>query len=190
MTTTQTNDLQRYGAWFDVRVLDAGHRYELGSLDGEHHQTLQFVKRCDLERPWRYPGNTNSHPGATIQIVIRALLDRVSYLQGQIWCLENWIITKMLQLSLWLLEIRAARRHGLTYWHGLRFAAQAPICGTCGHTTCEHGCSCPKCHKQGVFIRERPFHDGSGKVFMCSTDGCENHRLYFYPAKRETRTSG
>jgi hypothetical protein len=41
--------------------------------------------------------------------------------------------------------------------------------------------TCPKCGKPGVFIRERPFTDGSGKVYMCMTDGCENQRLYFYP---------
>lgn len=41
--------------------------------------------------------------------------------------------------------------------------------------------SCRKCGNPGVFIRDRGFADGSGKVFMCNTDGCENHGLYFYP---------
>lgn len=145
MTPHETSELQQErdgvigsSACLGVRVLDAGHRYELGSLDGEHPQTLQFVKRCDAEKPWRFPGNTNSYPGATLQMVIRALLDRVAYLQQQIWCPENLVITKLLQLTLWLLEARAARRHKRTYWHGLRYAAQSPLCLACGHTTCEH----------------------------------------------------
>jgi len=126
------------GGCLGVRVLDAGHRYQLGSLDGEYPQTLQFVKRCDMEKPWRFPGNTNSYAGATLQMVIRVLLDRIDYLQQQIWCPENWLITKLLQLTIWLLEIRAARRHKRSYWHGLRYAAESPLCKTCGHTTCEH----------------------------------------------------
>ncbi len=119
-------------------VLDAGHKYELDSLDGDHGQILQFVKRCDREKPWRYPGNVNSYPGATLQMVIRVLLDRLAYLQWQIWCPENWIIIKLLQCSIWLLELRAARRHRRMYWHGLRYVVHAPICRTCGHTTCDH----------------------------------------------------
>lgn len=114
-----------------VRTLDAGHLYELGSLDGQCQQTLRFVKRCDLSNPKRYHGNTNSYPGATLQIVVRALLARVGYLQGQIWCPENWIAAKLMQTAVWLWEFRAARRHGRSYWHGLRFATEAPICGKC-----------------------------------------------------------
>lgn len=40
---------------------------------------------------------------------------------------------------------------------------------------------CPKCGKPGTFIRERPFADGSGRVFMCSTPKCPSDGLYFYP---------
>lgn len=119
-------------------VIDAGHAYDLASLDGEYSQTLTFVKRCDPERPWMFPGNTNAYPGATLQIVIRVLIDRIDYLQKQVWCPENSISTKLLQLVLWLLEFRAARRHGLAYFHGLRFASRAYICRECGHTECEH----------------------------------------------------
>jgi len=121
-----------------IEILDAGHKYSLASLDGEHTQIIQFVKRCDAVKPWRFPGNTNSYPGTTLQIVIRALLDRVAYLQHQIWCPENWLIMKLLQATVWLLEFRAARRHKFGYWHGLKYAAQSPICRECGHTVCEH----------------------------------------------------
>lgn len=45
-------------------------------------------------------------------------------------------------------------------------------------------CNCPKCGNLGKFIRERPFPDRSGKVFMCETEGCEYYRLYFYPHQK------
>jgi hypothetical protein len=119
-------------------VLDAGHRYELFSLDGAHQQELRFVKRFDLGRPWRFPGNFNGYSGTTLQSVIRVLIDRLLYLQNQIWSVENVAIIKLLRLSLWALEFRAARRHGRSYWHGIRFAATAPMCPECGHTVCNH----------------------------------------------------
>ena len=121
-----------------IEVIDAGHRYDLASIDGLTGNRLQFVKRCDLKNPARFPGNLNAYPGTTMQIVIRVVLDRIQYLQNQIWCPENAVITKLLQAALWLLEFRAARRHKRSYWHGLKFAAEAPICTVCGHTVCEH----------------------------------------------------
>jgi len=121
-----------------IEILDPGHLYKLGSIDGQYPQVLQFVKRYDPQNPWKFPGNNNCYPGTTLQIVIRALLDRIKYLQNQVWCLENSIIKKLLQLTLWLLEIRAARRHKRSYWHGLRFAAESSICMICGHTVCDH----------------------------------------------------
>src|SRR5687768_16784057 len=95
-----------------MRVLDKGHEYELGSLDGDYVQRLRFVKRYDPVDPSKFPGNVNSYPGTTLQMVIRALLNRVRYLQGQKWCVENVLITFFLRASVWLLELRAARRHG------------------------------------------------------------------------------
>ena len=142
----------RSGALLGVRVLDAGHRYELNSLDGEYPQVLQFVKRHDAENPQRFPGNTSSNPGTTLQMVLRTLLDRVGYLQRQIWCPENWLITKLLQVTIWILEARAARRHGKGYWHGLAYASESPICRECGHTQCEHA-STPNAELRGRHVQ-------------------------------------
>lgn len=121
-----------------MQVIDPGHHYELATLDGGFPQQLVFVKRHSVEEPWRYPGNYESHPGTTLQNVMRALLERLRYLQGQIWAPENALIIGGLRLSLWLLEFRAARRHNRSYWHGLRFAEHAPMCAKCGHTDCRH----------------------------------------------------
>ena len=121
-----------------ITIIDPGHKYRLLSLDGDKYQELTFVKRCDLENPNRFPGNYTSYPGTTLQSVIRCLLDRMIYLQGQIYSIENVIIIYCLKMSLWLLEFRAARRHKKWYWHGLNFAATKSMCFTCGHTICEH----------------------------------------------------
>jgi len=93
---------------------------------------------CDSLNPERFPGNTNSYPGTTLQSVIRCLTNRVRYLQNQVWAIENVIILFLLRSCLWLLEFRAARRHHGFYWHGLDYAELHPMCSTCGHTQCEH----------------------------------------------------
>lgn len=121
-----------------MKVIDRGHIYELASLDGGAPQTLVFVKRFDPKDPSRFPGNFNAHPGTTLQNVIRALLERMRYLQGQIWCVENFIGIPLLRIVLWLLEFRAGRRHGKFYVHRLKFSEVAPMCQNCGHTDCKH----------------------------------------------------
>lgn len=122
------------------QVVDPGHMYTLPSFDWkdghQKRQVLTFVKRCDIHNPSRYPGNKGSYPGTTLQMVIRALLDRVQYLQKQKWCIENVMVSFLLMLLLWMLEERAARRHGLMYLHGLHFASYEPVCLKCGHTIC------------------------------------------------------
>lgn len=121
-----------------MKILDPGHKYELSSLDGDLSQTIQFVKRHDPVNPNRFPGNTNSYPGVTVQMVLRVLLDRTQYLQNQIWCVENYFIMKFIRAILWLFEFRAARRHGKFYFHSLKFASESKMCVKCGHTLCEH----------------------------------------------------
>lgn len=119
-------------------IYDRGHSYTLASLDGDQTQRLQFVKRFDKDDPGKYPGNTSAYSGTTLQIVLRVLLDRVRYLQGQKWCIENALVRVCLMMAIWLLEFRAARRHGIWYLRGLWFASHEPICEKCGHTVCEH----------------------------------------------------
>jgi hypothetical protein len=119
-------------------IIDPGHQYMLPSLDGYYPQRLTFVKRCDLANPARFPGNKDAYPGTTVQMVVRTLLDRLRYLQGQHWCLENVGVIFALRSVLWLMEFRAARRHGRRYFKSLSYAENAPLCPECGHTICEH----------------------------------------------------
>jgi hypothetical protein len=120
-----------------VKIIDPGHRYELSSLDGDYRQELTFVKRCDRLNPGKYPGNTDSYPGTTIQEVLRALIDRLNYVHNQIPCLENQFIVSMLRQCLYLLEVRAKRRKGKV----LEPPETEPIesletCTSCGHVVC------------------------------------------------------
>lgn len=119
-------------------VLDRGHKYELLTLDGITYQELTFVKRCDLTNPKKFPGNINSYPGTTVQSVVRCLLERMRYLQNQIWSLENVFVILFFRIILWLMEFRGARRHRKLYLKSLTFAEVTPMCPTCGHTFCDH----------------------------------------------------
>lgn len=119
------------------KVIDPGHIYELFTLDGELLQTLTFVKRHDPEHPERFPGNTNSHPGTTLQSVIRCLLDRVQYLNNQIPHQNNFTLIVYLERCLWLLEERAAERHGFSFELRPEDMAVMPMCPHCGHVVCK-----------------------------------------------------
>lgn len=93
-----------------MEVLDPGHKYRLFTLDGKSDVILTFVKRCDP--PNKYPGNSDSYPGTTIQDVLRCLIDRIQYLDLQKFNPINQQIIGLLRLSIWLLEIRAAENKG------------------------------------------------------------------------------
>lgn len=117
-------------------VKDPGHVYELPHLDGEGSQTLTFVKRHDPAHPKRFPGNSNSHPGTTLQAVIRAMLERVEYLQNQIPHKNNLGVQVRLLEILWLLEDRAAERHGYDFDFRVGDMDKMPMCPHCGHVVC------------------------------------------------------
>ncbi len=117
-----------------MQVIDPGHKYCLLTLDGDFEQTLTFVKRCDLAHPEKYPGNFDAYAGTTLQSVLRACCERVRYLQNQIPCWNNTLILRLLQISIWLLERRAAKRHKRPYAHGLTYAEKQAMCPKCGHT--------------------------------------------------------
>lgn len=117
-------------------VVDAGHTYNLLTLDGDLEQTLTFVKRFDPTNPSRFPGNTNAYPGTTMQSVIRCLIERIDYLQGQIPHVNNLEVRDNLLESLWLLEQRAAERHGYPFMISQDEAYSLPMCQHCGHVIC------------------------------------------------------
>jgi len=125
-----------------MKVIDPGHEYELNQLDVDPKagivlsNRLIFVKR---EGP-KYPGNIGAHEGTNIQEVCRALIDRLKYLDNQIHDDRN--ITSIIKLRhvIWLLEDRAAERHGrgfdISYYNIETF----PTCPNCGHIGCQQYC--------------------------------------------------
>lgn len=133
-----------------MKVIDPGHLYELDMLDVNPtefpwQQTLQFVKRIGPG----YPGNEGKpEAGTNCQEVIRVLIDRVKYLNGQIPSEYNDNILFGLRYALNAFEARAAERHGRN-WNVTRakYAEQHiehwPTCPHCGHIDCEGACARP-----------------------------------------------
>lgn len=116
-----------------MRVLDPGHVYILDSLDGDAPQTIAFVKREGA----RYPGNVGSHPGITVQEILRACMDRLEYVNEQIPCYETQAASGLLAAAALMLEVRAKRVKGkVLEADSIGHALALPICATCGHIDC------------------------------------------------------
>lgn len=125
-----------------MKILDAGHLYELANLDEvDGFQHLQFVKRDDP--PKKYPGNKGHYPGVNIQEVLRVLIDRTKYLKDQAQQLgdinsevEDQKIIRYLRECIIILEIRAHRKHGSVLPSLIPRMETYPACETCGHILC------------------------------------------------------
>lgn len=156
-----------------MRVIDPGHVYELAYLDTNPENPasgqLSFVKR---EGPG-YSGNRGHHAGTNLQEVLRAMIERVKYLDRQVPHVNNIGILVNLRHSLWLLELRAAERHGrafdLSWGEGIE---DHPTCPLCGHIGCKGDCKshepkdtgftpCWDEHASGHICQRRKGHDGS-----------------------------
>lgn len=120
-----------------MKILDAGHAYELDSLDGGSPIDLWFVKR----EGENFPFNSGNRPGTNCQEVLRALIDRCRYLNNQKPCAETEAIIGCLETALLLFELRAARRHGRTLClQQLQELMCARVCKKCLHVGCTGGC--------------------------------------------------
>lgn len=123
-----------------MKVLDPGHDYELAHLDGDGVSFLTFVKR----EGEGYPGNVGHWEGTNLQEVLRALIDRVRYLDGQICHRRNGTVLRALQIAMWELEARAAERHDrYSDFIGAHDVSQIEgygTCPTCGHVGCDESC--------------------------------------------------
>lgn len=118
-----------------MKVIDPGHKFQLDSLDGDFYQELRFVKR----EGEKFPGNIGSYSSTTLQEVIRALISRIEYLDGQISCWQNEQILEKLKKCLYLLEYRAAQRHNrtLSYKDEKNLVSGEGKCLICGHLGCK-----------------------------------------------------
>jgi hypothetical protein len=111
--------------------------YQLKVIDGTptEEQLLVFVKR---EGP-KFPGNVGSHPGTNIQEVLRAVLERLSYLDKQEHDDRNTLVAGYIGYAIYYLEERAANRHGRTPPNKLE-AVIGEVCLKCGHVGCQETC--------------------------------------------------
>jgi hypothetical protein len=119
-----------------MKIIDPGHVYDLQNLDGPSTSTLYFVKR---EGPG-YPGNVGHHEGTNMQEVLRALIDRLKYVNGQAPDNRNALSIAHLRTTLWLLEDRAADRHGRELNVDMLGIELLPTCPKCGHLGCVGAC--------------------------------------------------
>lgn len=123
-----------------MKIIDAGHCYDLERLDvedGPRYSRLTFVKR----EGDNFPFNDGHYTGTNCQEVLRALIDRTKYLNNQKPCMETEAALGCLEAALALYEVRAARRHGrhidMTTTSQL---VSANTCNKCKHIGCTGGC--------------------------------------------------
>jgi hypothetical protein len=126
-----------------LKTLDPGHIYALDMLDidSDERQSMEmltFVKRQGA----RYPGNVSHYPGTNCQEVIRALIDRIKFLDGQVPDSRNQPIIRHLRETLWLFESRAAQAYGrvLPPLNELECIEEEPTCPGCAHIRCGGEC--------------------------------------------------
>jgi hypothetical protein len=118
-----------------MKVLEPGHLYELKCLDGRDLHWLRFVKRIGPG----YPGNEPpAYSGTTMQEVLRALIERSEYVNGQVPCVETESAIGLLRSALVLFEIRAKRVKGkhLTV-RAVEDVIDGATCPKCGHVQCD-----------------------------------------------------
>lgn len=127
-----------------MKTVDPGHIYMLDVLDIEADERqsaemLMFVKR----QGDRYPGNVSHYPGTNCQEVIRALIARVNFLEGQLPDPHNEAIVRHLREALWLFESRAAQRYGrvLPPLESTERIEEELTCSLCAHIRCNGECA-------------------------------------------------
>lgn len=100
-----------------MRAIYPGHVYELDHLDGDGKSHLHFVQRLPLHTP---------SEGVTNQEVLRAIIDRVKHLDGEVPWSGNANIIYHLRMAIALHEARAIERHIEKHDFSIEFAALGP----------------------------------------------------------------
>lgn len=126
-----------------VKTIDPGHIYMLDVLDieADHPQSTEMLIFVKRQGPL-YPGNISHFPGTNCQEVLRALIDRVQFLDGQIPDSRNPLILRHLRETLWLFESRAAQRDGRSFplLEEFECIEKEPVCSGCAHIRCGGEC--------------------------------------------------
>ena len=120
-----------------IEILDAGHTYKMFGVGDCPPQIISFVKN----RGEKYSGNTGKpHGGILCQDLMRVLIDRTKYLNGQGSCMETEMALENLRSALAWFEVRAARCRGgyIELVHSTDIDSE-PTCSICGHNQCDRG---------------------------------------------------
>ena len=118
-----------------MKVIEAGHIYDIDSLDGKWKQTIVFVKRNNP--PEKYPGNRNAHPGLITQHLLQCCIDHLKYCNNQEYSLWTAFAIHALRLAFWQLEVRNAFRKNRRLEAGVKNIELLSMCATCGHLECQ-----------------------------------------------------
>ncbi len=123
----------------------AGHKYELENIDDHvadipmNRSRIDFVIRVGD----KFPGNgTTSYSGCISQEVIRVLIDRTEYVDGQRPHSRNALVLYHLREAFRELEMRAAeeRRADFASLFRIERASKPELmstCQGCGHVECD-----------------------------------------------------
>jgi hypothetical protein len=120
-----------------MKIIDPGHEYLAEGVGGSSPQRIAFVKN----RGEKYPGNHGEpHGGILSQELMRILIDRAAYLNGQGSCAETEHALSALRQALAWFEVRAARCRGehIDLNHASELEHE-PTCAICGHNRCARG---------------------------------------------------
>lgn len=118
-----------------MRSIEPGHIYMIEIYDRPEGITqaemdLPFLKRVGP----RYPGNQEPpHMGTNCQELIRVLIDRTEYLNGQEEDWRNVSALQSLRYTLMCFESRAAERAGRPFPVLISQIEKYPTCPDCGH---------------------------------------------------------
>lgn len=117
-----------------MKILDPGHSYLAEGVGGCEPTRITFVKN----RGDKYPGNTGEpHSGLLCQELMRIVIDRTVYLNGQGSCAETEYALANLRSALAWFEFRAARcREEHIHLPHSDSLELEPICKVCGHNCC------------------------------------------------------
>lgn len=90
-----------------MKVLKAGHLYEVQSFEGRNPQTIQFIEKVPGEKKGDL---VTVADGTTNEEVIEVLINRITYLNQRLPCKENKLALQGLHMALQALEHRTAKR--------------------------------------------------------------------------------
>lgn len=115
-----------------MKVIEAGHIYEVQNVDGPGTQRIEFVRRRDDEATMLPQAGRSE--GILTQELLRVAIDRTLYLNAEAPCSENVTIVNNLRDCLRLYESRAARRTIDNH----PMPERMDVCEICQHALCHH----------------------------------------------------